>query len=263
MGKYAVVGDSYAVVDPLHGHWAQYWADLHGHQIEFFGLEGSNLVNIAHVLERLDHSKYDGIIFHYTSPLRAEGSTYTMPGNNKIPVVVQMSDVYSKETKKYFSHVMTTNKITTPIETVPPEQLEFQYYYDEGMKFVVNFHNMMPHWFEYFDTIDENTSQFDATMSDVCGKFYSSVSIRWLARANFMAYRNAILTLNSKGIKNVTVFPTCGGFEQTINFVKSAYPETKIWDQFAIVPIHPSETASRNHIPKESAQLLAQRFSFE
>jgi hypothetical protein len=78
-----------------------------------------------------------------------------------------------------------------------------------------------------------------------------------------MAYRNAILTLNSKGIKNITVFPTCGGFEQTIKFIKNKYPETKIWDQSILFPIHPSETESRNHIPKDSAQKLAQLFSFE
>jgi len=262
MGRYAVVGDSYAVVDPEHGHWAKFWAENNNHQIEFFGLEGSNLVNIAHVVERLDSSKYDGVIFHYTSPLRAEGSTYEMQGNNKIPVVVQMSDIYSKESKKYFNHAMTSKKITTEYTATPPEHLEFQYYYQDGMEFMVNFHNLMPHWFEYFDSIDENTSQFDAVMSEVCGKFYGSISIRWLARANFMAYRNAILTLNAKGVKNVTVFPTCGGFQQTINFIEENYPETKIWDQFLIAQIHPSETSSRNHIPKENAQNLAQHFSF-
>ena len=72
-----------------------------------------------------------------------------------------------------------------------------------------------------------------------------------------------ILTLNSKQIKNVTVFPTCGGFNQTINFIKGSYPDTKIWDQSEIVSIHPTQTESRNHIPKDSAQLLAQHFSFE
>jgi predicted Rdx family selenoprotein len=121
----------------------------------------------------------------------------------------------------------------------------------------------MPHWFQYFDTIDDSTSSYDATLTEICSKFYSSISIRWLVRANFMAYRSAVLTLNSKGIKNVTVFPTCGGFTQTIKFINSKYPETTTWDQSELVSIHPSETESQNHIPLESAQKLAQQFSFE
>lgn len=262
MGRYAVVGDSYAVVDPNHGHWAQYWADNNNHQIDFYGLEGSNLVNIAHIVERLDHSKYDGVIFHYTSPLRAEGSVYPKAGNNKIPVVVQMADIYTIESKEYFDHVMTKDTLA-PFDKELPSKLDFQYYYREGADFLINFYNMMPHWFQYFDEIDENTSSFDATLTEICNKFYGSISIRWLVRANFMAYRNAILTLNAKEIKNVTVFPTCGGFNQTIKFINDKYPGTKIWDQTNLVAIHPSETESRNHIPKDSAQKLAQHFSFD
>ena len=262
MGRYALVGDSYAVLDSEHGHWAKFWADNNNHQLDFFGLEGSNLVNIAQVVERLDHTLYDGVIFHYTSPLRAEGSTYSETPNKKISVVAQMADIYSIENKKFFDHTMTTDKIE-PISQFLPDKIEYQYMYQDGVDFLVHFHNLMPHWFEYFDSIDENTSSFDAIMSEVCNKFYSSISIRWLVRANFMAYRNAVLLLNSKGIKNVTVFPTCGGFTQTINFIKKNYPETKIWNQEDLVSIHPSQTESRNHIPKESAQLLAQHFSFE
>lgn len=262
MGRYALVGDSYAVVDPVHSHWAQIWADTNNHQIDFFGLEGSNLVNISQVVECLEHSIYDGVIFQFTSPLRAEGSTY-IPNDKKLPVVVQMSDIYTIESKPFFNHTATTKKITDATNGSIPEQISQQFQYDDKIKFQINFHNLMPHWFEMFDQIDQNTSQFDADMSQLCGSFYSSISIRWLVRANFMAYRNAILTLNSKQIKNVTVFPTCGGFNQTINFIKGSYPDTRIWDQTEIASIHPSETESRNHIPREMAELLAQRFSFE
>lgn len=260
--RYAVVGDSYAVVDPEHGHWAQYWADNNNHRVDFYGLEGSNLVNISHVVERLDHTLYDGVIFHYTSPLRAEGAVYPKSGNNKIPVVVQMADIYTIESKDYFDYVMTTDKLE-PFDKELPGKLDFQYYYEEGANFTVNFYNLMPHWYQYFEKVDENTSSYDATLTEICNKFYGSISIRWLVRANFMAYRNAVLTLNSKGIKNVTVFPTCGGFEQTIRFIQNNYPDTKMWDQSKLFPIHPSETSSRNHIPKTNAQQLAQHFSFE
>lgn len=262
MGRYAIVGDSYAVVDPVHSHWAQIWADTNNHQIDFFGLEGSNLVNISHVVDCLEHAVYDGVIFHFTSPLRAEGSTYSY-SNEKFPVVVQMSDIYTIEPKPFFNHTLTTKKISDPTNGSLPDSLTYQFKYEDAVKFDINFHNLMPHWFEMFDQIDQNTSQFDASMSQLCGKFYSTISIRWLVRANFMAYRNAILTLNSKKIKNVTVFPACGGFNQTINFIKGSYPDTKIWDQTEIVSIHPSETESRNHIPRNSAEVLAQRFSFE
>jgi len=263
MGKYAVIGDSYAVLDDEHSHWAKFWAEKNNHGVDFYGLEGSNLVNISYLLDNINLESYDGVIIHYTSPLRSEGSTYK--DNKKLPVVSQMSDVYSCEPKDLFKYFLPDNPNIDNLnfDATVPKGLEFQYYANQSSyKYLVNFHNLMPHWFENFDAIDSNTSSYDSIMTTLCNEFYSSVSIRWLVRANFLAYRNIVLTLNAKSIKNVTVFPTCGGFEQTISHIKNKYPDTNLWDQTTIVSIHPTETNSRNHIPIDHAKSLADKFTF-
>ena len=263
MGKYAVIGDSYAVVDKAHSHWAKFWAEKHTHEIDFFGLEGGNLVNISYLAEHIDLDSYDGVIIHFTSLLRAEGCTYK--DDQTLPIVIQMSDVYSDQSKDFFKYFLPDDGAILPkdFRESLPEGLELQYYSEENKyKFLSNFHNLMPHWFENFDLIDENTSQYDILMSKICNKFYSSTSIRWLVRANFMAYRNIILSLKEKSINSITVFPTCGGFEQTIAHIQNRYPDTKIWDQSKLVRIHPSSTESANHIDIDNAKILADEFKF-
>jgi predicted Rdx family selenoprotein len=266
MGKYAVIGDSYAVVDDDNSHWAKIWGDQNGHTVDFFGLEGGNLVNISYLFENIPFKNYDGFIIHYTSPLRAEGSiTQGDIGMKKISTIVQMSDVYTDETKPIFEYIHPNSRTVSKFDVNDrlPDNFDYQYYHQGDVNFTVNYHNMMPHWYDSFELIDTDTSSYDYIMTELCNKFYDSVSIRWLLRANFLAYRNIILTLNAANIKNITVFPTCGGFNQTINHINTKYPNTKIWDQTAIMRVHPAQVQSRNHISLDHAQLLASKFSFD
>ena len=266
MGRYAVIGDSYAVIDKDNSHWAKIWADLNGHAVDFFGLEGGNLVNISYLFENIPFNRYDGVIIHYTSPLRAEGSlTLGEQPMKKISTVVQMSDIYSDESKPIFKHIHPDDR---SIEQIDPNthlagNFDFQYYNESDVKFVLNYYNMMPHWYDSFELVDSDTSSYDYIMTHLCNKFYESVSIRWLMRANFLAYRNIILNLEAANIKNITVFPICGGFSQTINHIQIKYPITKIWDQSKILRVHPREVNSRNHVSLDHAELLASKFTFD
>lgn len=264
MSKFAVIGDSYAVIDDKNSHWAKLWADKNGHEVSFYGLEGSNLVNIAYLVDNINLKNYDGVIIHYTSPLRAEGAYYK-DDNKKLSIVSQMADVYSCESKEIFKYFLpnTPNIDEKEFNKELPNGLETQYYVDESKyKYIINFFNVMPHWYENFNMIDSDTSSFDSIMTKMCNDFYGSVSIRWLVRANFLAYRNIVLSLNEKSVKNITVFPTCGGFEQTIAHLREKYPTTNIWDQSQISQLHPSQTESRNHVSLEIANQLANNFIF-
>jgi hypothetical protein len=264
MGKYAVFGDSYAVVDDNNSHWAKIWADNNGHEVEFFGLEGSNLVNISYLFENIPTDRYDGVIIHYTSALRAEGSTVDAEIPKQLTTVMQMSDVSTDESKPIFEYIHPNGRT---IETLDPvsgvaKNFEFQHYNESEVKYLIRYYNMMPHWY-HFDLAKDDNSSYDYLMTQLCNNFYDTISIRWLMRANFLAYRNIILNLEAKNIKNITVFPICGGFRQTIDHIKTKYPHTKIWDQSKILRVHPSEVDSRNHVSLDHAQLLSSRFSFD
>jgi predicted Rdx family selenoprotein len=264
MGNYAVIGDSYAVVDKDSSHWAKIWADNNGHTVDFFGLEGGNLVNISYLFENIQIERYDGFIIHYTSALRAEGSiTADEQPTKKLHTIIQLADVYTDEPKPSFKHIHPDDRSIEPFDfnCRVPKHLEPEYYYDSTPKFSLRYYNMMPHWYDSVKLTDGDTSSYDYIMTQLCNKFYDSVSIRWLLRANFLAYRNIVLNLEAKKIKNVTVFPICGGFNQTIEHVKEKYPDTKIWDQSQIMKVHPSTVESRNHMNLEHAQLLASTFS--
>lgn len=275
MGKYAVVGDSYAVVDDDDSHWAKIWGEQNGHTVDFFGLEGSNLVNISYLFENIPFDHYDGVIIHYTSPLRAEVSTTHTPTPEsindviekpvkKIYTVMQMSDVYANEIKSFFNYVHPNDRSIKTTDGINlPKYFDCQYYHEDDVQFLIKYYNLMPHWYDSFDLIDSSTSSRDALMADLANKFYESISIRWLLRANFLAYRNIILNLEAKNIKNVTVFPVCGGFISTISHIKEKYPTTKVWDQTQILRVHPTEVKSRNHVSLDHAHLLASKFSFD
>jgi hypothetical protein len=265
MGRYAVIGDSYAVVDEHHSHWAKIWADNNGHTVDFFGLEGGNLVNISYLFENIPIDRYDGFIIHYTSALRAEGSVTDSTLREKIPTIVQMSDVYTDEPKPIFEYIHPNGRVVEKLDpdTRLAKNFEREYLNQGEVKFLIRYYNMMSHWYDSIDLIDSDTSSKDYIMTQLCNKFYDSVSIRWLLRANFLAYRNVILNLEAKKIKNVTVFPICGGFRQTIEHIKEKYPNTVIWDQTTILQVHPTTVESRNHMNLEHAQLLASTFSVD
>lgn len=265
MSKYAVIGDSYAVVDDNNSHWAKIWADNNGHEVEFFGLEGGNLVNISYLFENIPIDQYDGVIIHYTSPLRAEGSTVESEMSKKLATIVQMSDVCTDEPKPIFKHIHPNGRVVEKLdpETELSQNFKFAYQHQSDVNFLIRYYNMMPHWYSNFVPDENDTSSHDYLMTQLCTKFYDTISIRWLLRANFLAYRNIVLNLEAKKIKNVTVFPVCGGFVQTIDHIKAKYPGTVFWDQTKILRVHPSEVSSRNHVSLEHAQLLASKFSFD
>ncbi len=264
MSKYAVIGDSYAVIDEHNSHWAKIWADNNGHEVEFFGLEGGNLVNISYLFENIPIDSYDGVIIHYTSPLRAEGSVTESHLGEKVPTIVQMHDVLTDESKPIFEHIHPNDRVVEKInpDTRLAKNFEREYLNQDEPKFLIRYYNIMTHWYDHVLLDDSDENSYDYLMTQLCNKFYDNVSIRWLLRANFLAYRNIVLNLEAKKIKNVTVFPICGGFKQTIDHINAKYPDTKTWDQTKILRVHPKDVDSRNHMSLEHAQLLASKFSF-
>jgi hypothetical protein len=69
------LGDSYALVDPLHSNWAVEWGRLGNFEVQANGAAGRNFVDMAVTISKLDLSQYSGVILHYTNILRLRGSS--------------------------------------------------------------------------------------------------------------------------------------------------------------------------------------------
>lgn len=261
MAKYILVGDSYGVLDETHSHWAKLWADKHGHTVDLLGLEGSNLVNISSFVDSLDLSSYDGLIYHFTSLLRTE-TTSIEGGSPNFCIIDQLGKISIDDNNDFFDHCLP--------------KVEKGYNFVEGslradihQPYVVTDvdvtpFNMVSYWYDgkATDTITDFKDGYDKFMTSRANGIYNNTSIRWIVRANMMAYTNTIMMLDRLGIKHVTVFPTCGGFKPVQSYLKSKFNNLHLWDQTDIAKLHPNETESRNHINLETAQKLADSFIF-
>lgn len=261
MAKFIVVGDSYAVHDKDHSHWAKLWADKHGHAIDLLGLEGSNLVNISTFVENLNLSSYDGLIYQFTSLLRSE--TTSIEGvTPSLCILDQLGKISIDSSNDFFNHCLPKDYkgYEFVAGSLAPRVLDSFYICDAE----VTPFNMVPFWYDaktnqYVYNYKEN---YDLFMTARANGLYNNTSIRWIVRANMMAYKNTILSLNNMGLKHVTVFPTCGGFKPTLEYLKHQLPNSLYWDQTDIVSLHPNETESRNHVDIETAKKLADNFNF-
>ncbi len=261
MGKYVLVGDSYGVLDETHSHWAKLWANKHGHEIDLLGLEGSNIVNISTLVEQLDLRQYDGLIYHFTSLLRTE--TLSIGGSTpSICIADQLGKISTDESSNFFEHCFpleANGYYFNSANILKPYALEpFKSTVD-----VIPF-NIVPFWYSGKEesTIHNHNEGFDKFMTYKANSIYDNTSIRWIVRANMFAYKSTISYLDQLGIKNITVFPTCGGFEQVIKYLNHRLPNARLWDLTKVGRMHPRETDSRNHITLELAQKLADNFEF-
>lgn len=262
MGRYVLVGDSYGVLDDNHSHWAKLWAEKNGHDVDLLGLEGSNLVNISTFVEQIDLKKYDGLIYHFTSLLRTE--TLSIGGTTpSICVADQLGKISVDSKNEFFDHCL-------PLE---PKS----YYYNSAnilkpyvlepftsTNVEVTPFNMVPFWYsgEKELAVYNHNANYDQFMAFRANGIYDNTSIRWLVRANMLAYKSTILYLEQLGLKHITVFPVCGGFFPVIEYLSQKFPNILLWDQTTVGRLHPIETESRNHITLDLAQKLADSFQF-
>lgn len=262
MARYVLVGDSYGVLDDVHSHWAKIWADKNKHSIDLLGLEGSNLVNISTLVEQLDLSIYDGLIYHFTSLLRSE--TLSIAGNTpSICIADQLGKISVDSKTEFFDHCLPVERkgyYYNSAGIMTPYALEsFQ-----NTNVNVTPFNMVPFWYTGVNepVVNSHNVDYDKFMKSRANGLYNNTSVRWLVRANMFAYKSTIRYLDQLGIKHITVFPPCGGFKPVIKYLNHTFPDISLWDQTTVEELHPSETDSRNHITLELAQKLAENFHF-
>jgi hypothetical protein len=261
MGRYAVVGDSYAVLDQHHSHWAKLWAEKNNHTVELLGLEGSNHVNISSFVQNIDLTNYDGVIYQFTSLLRTE-TTSTNGATHNLCVADQLGKISIDEDNLFFDHCLPkTFKNYNINDNKCITEVHDEYTVTDVKVTPVN---MIPYWYTGTsnEVINNMTDDYDKFLASRANGIYNNISIRWLVRANMMAYTSTIMMLNNMNIPNVTVFPTCGGFKPVQRYLKHKFSNINLWDQTDVCTLHPNDTDSRNHVTLELAKKLADSFIY-
>ena len=160
-----VGGDSFAVLDPTHGHWAH---SVFGNT-KHVAMPGDNHVSICTKLNSLDLTKYRVIVYHITSFTRAE--------------------CFSSEV----SFAETLDRL-----------IDFDSQSDSFERLVSEMKNS---GVGHFDNANYLTSPswLDKSKGTKMKEFYSSVSTRWLLKANFNSMMSLIHHANSVNIPIVLV----------------------------------------------------------
>ncbi len=164
-----VLGDSFATVDPVHGHWASMWAEQHGYSIRHLGYPGRDHLHIVNDFYNQQlFDSVDILIYQVTDFYRLQ---YQYPPISLVDVVSRLKDLsYLKNSSSIFlEKFANTHTLTTlPI---------------------------------YISKLDN----FSAIETKIIQQLYSSISIDWLRSANFFIMRNLLLDCKLRNVPLVLV----------------------------------------------------------
>jgi len=242
MKQFLVIGDSYALEDEQHSHWFGLWAQAQGHAVTYAGLAGGNHVNIVANMAEHNVLNYDGVVYHFTSLLRGEGirsPEHTTARDHAVTDLMNRSYQSLTNRSQWLDHCLSPT-VGGAVET----DGEYRYHAQ----------NVVPYFYNPVDGID--VVDVDLPTVQMANSFYRSVSLRWLIRANWLAFENAMLRLSAVGMPTLVALPPCGGFD----FVeaRTVLPSVKIWNMSTTKHLDPLPHS--NHIDRENAQFFAEEF---
>jgi hypothetical protein len=242
MKRFLVIGDSYALCDQNHSHWFALWAAKHGHVTTFAGLAGGNHVNIAANLEQHDILDHDGVVYHFTSLLRAEGVRLPMQNAERDNAIINLMtrSYQGRHVSSQWLHQCLGSTVEQRVET------DGEYFYHAQ--------NVIPYFYSPVTGVD--LLDIDDDTRALANNFYRNVSPRWLVRANWMAFENVMLKLSSRGMPTLVALPPCGGFD----FVESKLilPRVTVWNMSNSRQLAPLPHS--NHIALVEAEFFAEEF---
>ncbi len=242
MKKYLVVGDSYGLLDKEHSHWFDVWARKYGYDVDHIAIPGGNHVNISANIQDVDFSKYAGVIYQFTSLLRTELINEPKLHKERISTQIDMlTKPFSilKFDDGFVDHCFSDN---------------VDYDIKQGKNYVVRN-------YAFGDLEELFKTEFDhnnITLNDTAVGFYTSVSVRWLFRANWYAFERAVNTIKRHNTPLLVVFPPCGGFKLICERLKNS--NILFWDMEQSHPVPPFDNTSANHITFADAQIFANIF---
>lgn len=235
MNRYIVVGDSYAQLDSEHSHWFKLWCEQREHSVQFAGLPGGNHINISAHLRSIDVSQFCGVVYHFTSLLRGEGIRMPCDARQRDSSVIDLMNLTYEQHCEWIDHCLSSDVSDSVLD----------HYHAQ---------NVIPYFFNPVDGVD--TASCDSLTVDMSNRFYRAVSPRWLIRANWLAFENAMLYLTAMNVPVIVALPPCGGFD----FVQSrlVQPGVEVWNMSAVKQLNPLPHS--NHISYEHAQFFSEEF---
>lgn len=160
-----VGGDSFAVLDPTHGHWAH---TVFGNT-KHVAFPGGNHVAICTKLNALDLTKYKSIVYHITSFTRAECLSSEISVEEALDRLIKLDDTIDN-----FSRLISDMN-------------------NSGTGFLDNnWYQSSPGWLH-----DCKGTRMK--------EFYASVNTRWLLKASFNSMMSLVYHANSVNVPIVLV----------------------------------------------------------
>jgi len=190
MKNLLVLGDSYALLDEKHGHWASMWADINNISVTHMGYPGAGHVHIINkfLADPIFIEKYDTIFYSVTDFLRADVPAVKDKKDNietyynrlrKKQIGKSLSDISDRE----LAHASPS--LLNSLETISQEDL-------------AQYANLLNY------TNEQVKERINIQIKNIKG-FYNSMLIEWISRANLFAVETLILKCREKDVNLVLV----------------------------------------------------------
>lgn len=236
--KVLVIGDSFAQLDPVHSHWAKFWANKYHLDTDHFGIPGGNHVSIvsSFLHQTIDYSNVRAVLYFVTDMIRSERTS-----------LESSSGITDRE---YAANLVDTIfKLT--FDENENENLWEQLYCGlcaPGTSF---------NWGEYEKLLYSPNTVLSSSITENID-FYRASSLPWIMKAN---YNSMQLLLTQFEFLQI---PVCivntnwrQGNELHVKYSKAAHQ----WDAFNLHSTFSINTAySNNHVDTDDAIIAAIHF---
>ncbi len=237
--KILVVGDSFALLDKKHSHWARIWANKLGGETEHLAFSGGSHVTIVNhaVTVKPDLREYAGVMYFITDVFRLEGSDHSLkpadaPYNdhNAIDALLRLNDY------KHSNHIRDWENALNWEQHHPPLD-----------------------WVQAYSSYSAMPNQYREHR--VPTALYDNISLRWLAAANVTALR---FYAQYCKLQHIPFIGINSAWEQGIDVIKRLTP-FNTWLMTTTgehrSQINYSLCSSANHVDVDIAVNMSKRFA--
>ena len=245
--KLLVVGDSFALLDQKHGHWAKIWAQSQGGTTEHIAWGGASHVQIvSHVLgQDIDWRSISGVLYFVTDFFRMEAVNDDMIPPGLGP------DLLKHVSQRGIDMLLYMNNWKDPN-------------YDESWRTVLDGNHTSPEsWPQTFKLCGALPVDYGTLKPTTA--LYDNISLRWVARANFNSFKLFARTV--KLIHKTPVYAITTAWDQGNHLFEEYIPELSgVWtqnlaDDGTRHDIDYAGAASANHVLVDDAVNMAKRFN--
>lgn len=236
--KILVVGDSFALLDKKHSHWARIWAQKMGGDTEHLAIGGGSHVTIVNhaVSVKQDLSEYSGVMYFITDLFRLEGVDHSQkppdaPYNdhNAIDALLRLNDYKDSRHDRDWQCALDWTNTDPPLD-----------------------------WIQAYSSFSAMPTLYRTHR--VPTALYDNISLRWLAAANATALRYYIQYC---GLQNIPFIGIHSAWEQGIDVIKSTTPfnswlMTSTGEHRSL--INYAASTSANHVDVDLAVSMSKRF---